>query len=86
MDRWRWVVASQRLLHLGLVLLALCGATFLLLELLPGNLVDALLGDNAQPQDILRLEALRRRARAPGGVARLQDNPEAPWPASPTSI
>lgn len=57
----RWRATLRRLaprgLHLLLVLFTLSLATFLLLELLPGKLTDALLGDNARPEDIARLEA-----------------------------
>ena len=42
--------------HLAIVLLLLSVATFLMLELLPGNLVDSLLGDNARPEDIVILQ------------------------------
>jgi peptide/nickel transport system permease protein len=54
--RWKLALVSQRLSHLAVVLLLLSLVTFLMLELLPGNLVDALLGDNARPQDIAQLE------------------------------
>lgn len=43
--------------HVAGVLLLLSLATFLLLELLPGDLTDVLLGDNAQPGDIALLRA-----------------------------
>lgn len=43
--------------HVGLVLILLSATTFLMLELLPGNLVDALLGDDARLEDIARLQA-----------------------------
>ena len=48
---------GRRASHLLLVLLLLSVGTFLMLELLPGNLVDALLGDNARPEDIALLQA-----------------------------
>lgn len=48
---------ARRAGHLGLVLALLSIATFGMLELLPGNLVDSLIGENASPQDIARLEA-----------------------------
>lgn len=54
--RWRARAALGRAAHLGAVLLMLSVATFLMLELLPGSLVDSLLGDNARPQDIALLE------------------------------
>lgn len=43
--------------HLAMVLVGLSLAIFLMLELLPGNLVDVLLGENARPEDIQLLEA-----------------------------
>lgn len=43
--------------HIAIVLILLSATTFLMLELLPGNLVDALLGDNARIEDIARLQA-----------------------------
>src|SRR6218665_2717950 len=52
----RLAYLARRAGHLLVVLLLLSGATFLMLELLPGNLVDSLLGDNARPEDIAVLE------------------------------
>lgn len=43
--------------HVAIVLILLSATTFLMLEMLPGNLVDALLGDNARVEDIARLQA-----------------------------
>lgn len=54
--RDRLALAGRRLMHIALVVTALALGTFLMLELLPGNLVDALLGDNATPADIQKLE------------------------------
>ncbi len=48
---------TPRALHLLLVLVALSLATFSLLELLPGKLTDALLGDHTSVEDMARLEA-----------------------------
>ncbi len=48
---------GRRLGHLAIVLVGLSLATFLMLELLPGNLASALVGENAQPEDIRRIEA-----------------------------
>lgn len=48
---------AARVAHVAGVLLLLSLATFLLLELLPGDLTDVLLGDNAQPADIALLRA-----------------------------
>lgn len=48
---------GRRAAHLAIVLLLLSVATFLMLELLPGNLVDSLLGENARAQDIAILQA-----------------------------
>ncbi len=48
---------AARVGHVAGVLLLLSLATFLLLELLPGDLTDVLLGDNAQPRDIALLRA-----------------------------
>jgi peptide/nickel transport system permease protein len=48
---------GRRAGHLFIVLMLLSLGTFLMLELLPGNLVDALLGDNARPEDIAILQA-----------------------------
>ncbi len=54
----QWLVfVGRRAGHLVVVLLLLSVGTFLMLELLPGNLVDSLLGDNARAQDIAMLEA-----------------------------
>lgn len=53
----RLAFLGRRASHLAIVLLLLSIGTFLMLELLPGNLVDSLLGDNARPQDIALLEA-----------------------------
>lgn len=48
---------AARVAHVAGVLLLLSLATFLLLELLPADLTDVLLGDNAQPADIALLRA-----------------------------
>jgi peptide/nickel transport system permease protein len=48
---------ARRLIHLALVLLGVTLATFVLVELLPGDTALAILGPDATPQD---LEALRR--------------------------
>ncbi|WP_170235251.1 ABC transporter permease [Verticiella sediminum] len=48
---------GRRMVHVALVLVGLSLATFLMLELLPGNLADALIGENARPEDIQRIEA-----------------------------
>lgn len=48
---------ARRLSHLAAVMLMVSVATFLMLELLPGNLADSLVGENPQPQDIARIEA-----------------------------
>lgn len=48
---------GRRVGHLFAVLMLLSVGTFFMLELLPGNLTDSLLGDNARPQDIAMLEA-----------------------------
>ena len=53
----RVTYVGRRAGHLLAVLLLLSVGTFLMLELLPGNLTDSLLGDNARPQDIALLEA-----------------------------
>jgi peptide/nickel transport system permease protein len=66
-----------RLLHLGAVLLTVTAFAFLLLELLPGDAADALLGERATAEDLAALRAeLRlddplpiRYARWLGGVA-----------------
>lgn len=50
-------VLARRLGHVVAVVLMLSLATFLMLELLPGNLADALLGENARPEDIRQIEA-----------------------------
>src|SRR6218665_125574 len=42
--------------HVLIVLALLSVATFLMLELLPGSLVDAVLRDNARPEEIARLQ------------------------------
>lgn len=47
---------GRRAGHLLIVLLLLSVATFLMLELLPGNMVDSLLGENARVQDIALLQ------------------------------
>lgn len=52
----RFRFLARRAGHLAIVLLLLSVATFLMLELLPGNLVDSLLGDNARPEDITLLQ------------------------------
>lgn len=48
--------AGRRLGHLIIVLALLSLSTFLMLELLPGNLADALLGDTARPEDIVAIQ------------------------------
>ncbi|HMO48483.1 MAG TPA: ABC transporter permease [Rubrivivax sp.] len=55
--RQRLAFFGRRAGHLAIVLLLLSVGTFLMLELLPGSLVDSLLGDNARAQDIAMLEA-----------------------------
>jgi len=50
-------VLTRRLGHVVAVVLILSIATFLMLELLPGNLADALIGENARPADIALIEA-----------------------------
>lgn len=46
-----------RLAYLAAVMLCAAAATFLMFELLPGSLADAILGENATAEDIARLEA-----------------------------
>lgn len=53
----RVAYVGRRAGHLLAVLLLLSVGTFFMLELLPGNLTDSLLGDNARSQDIALLEA-----------------------------
>lgn len=48
---------TRRVGHVAVVVLMLSLATFLMLELLPGNLADALIGENSRPEDIARIEA-----------------------------
>lgn len=48
---------ARPLAHVAGVLLMLSIGTFLMLEMLPGNLVDSLIGEESSPQDIARLEA-----------------------------
>ncbi|MBI5255134.1 MAG: ABC transporter permease [Burkholderiales bacterium] len=56
--RWpRTAALLRRGGHLLAVLLLLSAATFFMLELLPGKVIDSLLSDNASAQDIARLEA-----------------------------
>lgn len=51
-----WVDMGRRAGHLLSVLALLSVASFSLLELLPGNVVDAMLGDNARPEEIAQLQ------------------------------
>lgn len=55
--RRRLGATARRLAQLVGVLLMLSIGTFLMLELLPGNLVDSLIGENASARDIVQLEA-----------------------------
>ena len=48
---------ARRAGHVAAVILILSLATFLMLELLPGNMADALIGEDARPEDIARIEA-----------------------------
>lgn len=48
---------ARRAGHVAAVILILSLATFLMLELLPGNMADALIGENARPEDVARIEA-----------------------------
>jgi peptide/nickel transport system permease protein len=48
---------ARRLLHLALVLVALSLVTFLMLQALPGSIVDQMLGDRASAADIKKFEA-----------------------------
>src|SRR5690606_38241872 len=43
--------------HVGVVVLLLSVGTFLMLELLPGNLADSLIGENSTPEEVARIEA-----------------------------
>ncbi|MGO4394298.1 ABC transporter permease [Variovorax sp. M-6] len=47
---------GRRAGHVLIVISLLSVATFLMLELLPGNVVDAMLSDNARPEEIARLQ------------------------------
>jgi len=47
---------ARRASHVLIVVALLSVATFLMLELLPGNVVDAMLSDNARPEEIARLQ------------------------------
>lgn len=47
---------ARRAGHVLLVVALLSVATFLMLELLPGNVIDAMLSDNARPEEIARLQ------------------------------
>ena len=55
--RHRVAPFARRLTHVVAVLLMLSIGTFLMLELLPGNIVDSLIGEESSAQDIARLEA-----------------------------
>jgi peptide/nickel transport system permease protein len=52
----RFGAVARKLRHLVIVLTLLSLATFLMLELLPGNLADALLGDQSRPEDIAAIQ------------------------------
>lgn len=43
--------------HVAVVVLLLAVGTFLMLELLPGNLADSLIGENSTPEEVARIEA-----------------------------
>ncbi len=47
---------ARRAGHVLLVVALLSIATFLMLELLPGNVIDSMLSDNARPEEIARLQ------------------------------
>lgn len=47
---------ARRIGHVVIVLWVLSIGTFLMLELLPGSLADALIGENARPEDIQLIE------------------------------
>lgn len=48
---------ARRAGHVAIVVTLLAVGTFMMLELLPGNLADSLLGENSTPEEIARIEA-----------------------------
>ncbi|HRO60862.1 MAG TPA: hypothetical protein PK177_17130, partial [Burkholderiaceae bacterium] len=62
----RFAVFGRRAGHVVIVVALLAVGTFSMLELLPGNLADSLLGDNAAPEEISRIEAELGLDHCPG--------------------